>query len=36
MTVKNKSQKIKELLTRGVRKTVKEESLVKKLNSGKN
>lgn len=33
--VKNKSQKIKELLSRGVKKVVKEENLIKKLNSGK-
>jgi tyrosyl-tRNA synthetase len=35
MMVKSNSQKIKELLTRGVKKTVKKESLIKKLNSSK-
>ena len=35
MIVKTNSQKIKELLTRGVKKAVKKESLIKKLNSGK-
>jgi len=35
MDVKTNSQKIEELLSRGVKKTVKKESLIKKLNSGK-